>query len=233
MTVGKRIYLKRDIPNPDIMEQFKSVPASNVADVMNRSCAMHPRIRLVSNPSAQIMVGPAFTVKGRAGDNLLLHAALNYASEGDVIVVSNEEDHTRSLIGEVMMAYLRYTKKIAGIILDGPIRDIDEIGKWDFPVYCTGTTPGGPYKEGPGEINVPIACGGISVHPGDIISADPDGVIVIPRKEAKAIFDEAKAFHITDENKLTASKNGTADRSWVERSLKEKGFDIINDVYRA
>ena len=91
------------------------------------------------------------------------------------------------------MAYLRYTKKIAGIVLDGPIRDIDEIGNWDFPVYCTGTTPGGPYKEGPGEINVPIACGGVSVNPGDIILADPDGVIVIPRKDAPVILEDARS----------------------------------------
>lgn len=143
MSVGKRIYLKREMPDPQIMEQFKTIPASNTADVMGRSCAMNPRIRLVSSPSAQMMVGPAYTVKCRAGDNLTLHAALNFCNEGDVLVVSNEEDDTRALMGEVMMAYLRYTKKIAGIILDGPIRDIDEIGKWDFPVYCTGTTPGG------------------------------------------------------------------------------------------
>ena len=166
MSVGKRIYLKREMPDPEIMAQFKTIPASNTADVMGRSCAMNPRIRLVSQPKDQMMVGPAFTVKGRAGDNLTLHAALNLCSEGDVLVVSNEEDDTRALMGEVMMAYLKYTKKIAGIILDGPIRDIDEIGRWDFPVYCTGTTPGGPYKEGPGEINVPISCGGISVAPG-------------------------------------------------------------------
>ena len=75
------------------------------------------------------------------------------------------------------MAYLRHDRKVAGIVIDGPIRDIDEIGQWDFPVYATGTTPGGPYKEGPGEVNVPVACGGISVNPGDIILGDPDGAV--------------------------------------------------------
>ncbi len=232
MSVGKRIYLKREMPDPEIMAQFKTIPASNTADVMGRSCAMNPRIRLMSQPKDQMMVGPAFTVKGRAGDNLTLHAALNLCSEGDVLVVSNEEDDTRALMGEVMMAYLKYTKKIAGIILDGPIRDIDEIGRWDFPVYCTGTTPGGPYKEGPGEINVPISCGGISVAPGDIILADPDGIIVIPRKDAAVILEEAKKFQAADEKKLAAAKAGTADRSWVDRALAEKGYEIIDDVYR-
>lgn len=232
MPVGKRIFLKREMPDADVMEQFKTIPASNAADVMGRSCAMNPRIKLVSSPKAQMMVGPAYTVKCRAGDNLTLHAALNYCSEGDVLVVSNEEDNTRALMGEVMMAYLKYTKKIAGIILDGPIRDIDEIGKWDFPVYCTGTTPGGPYKEGPGEINVPIACGGVSVTPGDIILADPDGIIVIPHRDAAAILEDAKAFKAADEKKLQAAKDGTANRAWVEKSLAEKGFEIVDDIYR-
>lgn len=232
MPVGKRIFLKREMPDADVMEQFKTIPASNAADVMGRSCAMNPRIKLVSSPKAQMMVGPAYTVKCRAGDNLTLHAALNYCSEGDVLVVSNEEDNTRALMGEVMMAYLKYTKKIAGIILDGPIRDIDEIGKWDFPVYCTGTTPGGPYKEGPGEINVPIACGGVSVTPGDIILADPDGIIVIPHRDAAVILEDAKAFKAADEKKLQAAKDGTANRAWVEKSLAEKGFEIVDDIYR-
>ncbi len=231
MPVGKRIFLQRELPDPAVVEGFKTIPAANVADVMNRSCAMNPRIRLVSSPKAQMMCGPAYTVKCRAGDNLTLHAALNYCQEGDVLVVSNEEDDTRALMGEVMMAYLYLTKKVAGIILDGPIRDIDEIGKWDFPVYCTGTTPGGPYKEGPGEINVPISCGGISVNPGDIILADPDGIICIPRKDAASILVEARKFQEADEKKLIAARNGTANRAWVEKSLADKGFEIIDGVY--
>jgi len=231
MAVGKRIYLKREMPDPEIMAQFKEIPASNAGDVMNRNCGMNPRIRLVSSPKDQMMVGPAFTVKCRAGDNLTLHAALNFCSAGDVLVVSNEEDDTRSLMGEVMMAYLKDTKKVAGIVLDGPIRDIDEIGHWDFPVYCTGTTPGGPYKEGPGEINVPISCGGISVNPGDIILADPDGVIVIPRRDAAKVLEDAKAFKAKDEAKLAAARNGTANRAWVLKSLEEKGYEIIDDIY--
>ena len=231
MSVGKRIYLKRHMPDKEVMMQFKTIPASNTCDVMGRNAAMNPRIRLMSSPKDQMMVGPALTVKTRAGDNLALHAALNMAQEGDVIVVSNEGDTTRALIGEVMMAYLRYTKKVAGIVIDGPIRDIDEIGQWDFPVYATGTTPGGPYKEGPGEINVPISCGEISVNPGDIILADPDGVIVIPRKDAPQILEDAKKFQAADESKLEAAKNGTANRAWVEKTLAAKEVEIIADVY--
>ncbi len=232
MPVGKRIYLKREMPEPALMEAFREIPASNVADVMERSCAMNPRIRLMSSPKAQVTCGAALTVKARAGDNLLLHKALNMAQEGDYIIVSNEADDSRSLIGEVMMAYLYHTKKVAGIVLDGPIRDIDEIGKWDFPVYATGTTPGGPYKEGPGEINVPISCGEICVSPGDIIVGDPDGVIVIPRKDAARILEDARKFRDADGAKLIAAKDGTANRSWVEKSLTEREYEILDEVYR-
>lgn len=233
MSVGKRIYLKRHMPDPKLVEEFKKIPASNTADVMGRSSAMNPRIHLVSKPKAQMMAGPAFTVKCHVGDNLALHAALNFCSEGDVLVVSNGEDSTRALIGEVMMAYLYLQKKVAGIILDGPIRDIDEIGKWDFPVYCTGTTPGGSYKEGPGELNVPISCGGISVNPGDIILADPDGVIVIPRKDAAKVLEDAKKFQAADEGKLEKTRAGTINRDWVYKTLEAKEFEIRDEVYEA
>lgn len=233
MSVGNRVYLKREMPDPQIMAELGKIPASNIADVMNRSCAMHPRIRLLSRPKAQICFGPALTVKGRGGDNLMLHQALNMAQAGDFIVVSNEGESSRSLIGEIMMAYLYTFKKVAGIVLDGPIRDIDEIGGWDFPVYATGTTPGGPYKEGLGEINVPISCGEIAVHPGDVIVGDPDGVIAIPRRDAAQVLEAARKFQAADEKKLAAARAGTADRSWVEEALREKGVEIVDDVYRS
>lgn len=231
MPVGKRIYLKRKMPDPALLAGFRELPASNVADCMERSCAMNPRIRLVSEPKAEAVCGPAFTVKCRAGDNLALHAALTFCQEGDILVVSNEEDTTRALIGEVMLSYLFYTKKAAGIVIDGPIRDIGAVSKWDFPIYCTGSTPGGPYKEGPGEVNVPVACGGVSVNPGDIILADRDGVIVIPPRDAPGILEAARKFHAADEAKAQAAKNGTANRDWVLTALEKKGFAIIDGIY--
>ncbi|WP_022818840.1 RraA family protein [Fusobacterium russii] len=232
MSVGKRIFLKRDLPSQDLINEFKKIPAANIADVMERNCAMSPRIKLVSSPKKMVMAGPALTVKVRAGDNLALHAALNIAQEGDVIVVSNEGDNTRALMGEIMMAYLCYYKKIAGIILDGPIRDIAEIKTWDFPVFATGTTPGGPYKEGPGEVNVPIACGEVSVNPGDIIVADADGIIVIPKRDGDNILIEAKKVQANDAAKAQAAKTGSANRNWVAKLLDEKKFEFIDEVYK-
>ncbi|MGQ5709506.1 RraA family protein [Lactobacillus sp. PSON] len=231
MPIGKRIYLQRELPDPALVAEFKKLPASNVADCMERNSAMHPRIKLMSKPTAE-MAGAAFTVHNRAGDNLAIYAALRFCHEGDVLVISNEGDNTRSLIGEVMMSYLRDQKKIAGIVIDGPIRDIDNLHNWDLPIYARDTTPGGPYKEGPGEINTPISCGNVSVNPGDIILGDSDGVICIPRRDASDLLPKAQAFHKKDDEKLVAFSQGAVDLSWVDKSLKDKGFDIIDDIYR-
>ena len=132
MAVGKRIYLKRHMPDKEVMMQFKNIPASNTCDVMGRNAAMNPRIRLVSQPKEQMAVGPALTVKARGGDNLALHAALNIAQEGDFLVVSNEEDDTRSLMREIMMAYHRYDRKVAGIVIAGKIPADNEKTMTDF-----------------------------------------------------------------------------------------------------
>ena len=230
MSVGNRIFLKRPMPSQELLDGFAGIPAANIADTMGRSCAMHPRIKLMSG-AKDTMVGPALTVKARAGDNLFIHQALDMALPGDIIVVSNDEDETRALMGEIMFTYGQYQRKLGGIILDGALRDLDAVREMELPIYATGSTPGGPHKDGPGEINVPIACGGISVNPGDIIVADADGIIVIPLKDASEILEAAKKYHSTDAAKVEAAKNGTSKREWVMKRIEEKGTEIIDGSY--
>ena len=192
MSVGNRVFLQRDLPDPQVMEEFRSLPAANVADTMGRSCALSSEIHLISNPKDSIMVGAAFTVKARPGDNLMLHKALDLAGENDVIVVSNEGDRSQSLMGEIMAIHAQHNRKIRGIVLDGPIRDYEDLSQLDqMFLYATGSTPGGPYKEGPGEINVPVCCGGVAVLPGDIVVGDEDGVVFIRKEDAPLVIEEA------------------------------------------
>jgi len=232
MSVGFRVFLKRDLPPQELVTAFKSLPPANVADCMGRLCALSSQIKLLSSPSSPIMAGVALTVKARPGDNLMIHKALNMAGLGDVIVVSNESDRSQSLVGEIMMTYAHF-KGVSGLVFDGPIRDIDAISKMDIPIYGTGTTPGGPFKDGPGEINVPIACGGIQIEPGDIILGDADGIIVIPKRDAAEILVTANKFAAKDAEKVLAAANGTSDRSWVDKTLAAKNCEIIDAVYTA
>lgn len=218
------------MPSQELLDGFAGIPAANIADTMGRSCAMNPRIRLMSGARGT-MVGPALTVKARAGDNLFIHQALDMSQPGDIIVVSNDEDQTRSLMGEIMFTYAQYQRKLGGLVLDGPVRDSDALKEMSLPVYATGSTPGGPYKEGPGEINVPIACGGISVNPGDIIVADPDGIIVIPLKDAADVLQAAKKYHEQDAAKVEAARNGTSNRAWVAKTIQAKNVEILDQAY--
>lgn len=232
MPVGFRVFLKRELPPAEIVEGYKSLPAANVADCMGRLSALSSEIRLLSSPESEIMVGVALTVKARPGDNLMIHKALDMAGPGDIIIVSNEGDRSQALVGEIIVTYAQH-KGIGGLVFDGPIRDIGAISEMSIPVYGTGCTPGGPFKEGPGEVNVPIACGGIHVEPGDIVLGDKDGVIIIPRRDAATLLEEARKFSASDHGKVLAAANGSLDRSWVDKSLAAKKCEIFDEAYGA
>lgn len=231
MSIGNRIFLKKPEAPQELLDAFSTIPAANISDTMGRLVGMHPRIKLQSAPKNPINVGRALTIKTRSGDNLMLHKALNMAKPDDVIILSNDGGESyRSLIGEIMFTYLA-SRGAAGIIIDGPIRDIDAVRKMEMPIYATGTNPAGPYKEGPGEINVPISCGGISINPGDIIVMDEDGVIVIPLQEAETVLKNARAFQEKDEAKLLAAQEGRAKREWVDALIEKKEVEILDKAW--
>ena len=222
------------------IENYKKFPTSNISDAMDnlglRSGIVlglrpldvyQPRTAGFAKTLRQMRRKTAFDGKSLTKQASIIDSQTEY---GDLLVIE-ATGLTDVATGGAMLATRAQMRGVMGELTNGSLRDIDEIGKWDFPVYCTGTTPGGPYKEGPGEVNVPVSCGGISVNPGDIILADPDGVIVIPRKDAPQILEDAKKFQAADESKLVAAKNGTAKREWVEKTLAAKEFEIIDDVY--
>lgn len=165
---------------PDSAEslRFTSIPTANLGDAMDRLGAMDSRIQAVWK-GAQL-AGPAFTVWTRPGDNLAVHAALEAAQPGDVIVVAGGGDESRALIGELIGGRAR-AAGIAGFVIDGAVRDADGLAEYQVPVFARAVSPAGPYKDGPGRLGCPIAMGGVAVVPGDMIVADADGVVVIPQ----------------------------------------------------
>jgi RraA family protein len=169
-------------------------------------------------------------VKARATDNLLLHKAIDMAQPGEVILVDVQGDLTNSLIGEIMLRQA-IKRNIAGIIVDGAIRDSEALRQMNIPVYAAGCTPKGPYKNGPGEINVPISCGGVAIFPGDIIVGDADGVVVISPKDAPTVVKKAKAKFLEEQEKFRAIAAGTLDRTWVDKSLMEQGCEILDKTW--
>lgn len=220
--VGMRINEAIVRPDPALVDAFRRLPVANIGDSINRTFCMHPAIRPYNdNPLA----GPAFTVKVRPGDNLLLHKALDLAAPGDIIVVDGQGDMSNALIGELMVLWA-IKRGLGGIIIDGAIRDVGRIRTVSIPVYAAGATPAGPYKEGPGEINFPVVCGGVVVQPGDIIVGDADGVVVINPRDAASVLEKASAKSRDEQQTLVDIEDGTWSRAWVDATLAAKGCDL-------
>jgi RraA family protein len=204
------------------------VPAANIGDCLNRSSQLDARISKISKGN---VLGPAFTVKSRAGDNLLLHKALDMAQPGDVIVFDAHGDLTNAITGELMMQ-TAVRKKLGGVIIDGAIRDLATLREMDLPIFAAGVTPAGPYKDGPGEINVPVSIGSVVVHPGDIIVGDDDGIVVVRPADAADIAAKARKKHAAEEEKMASIKAGTLNTDWIDKELSAKGCEIIDGVYQ-
>lgn len=232
MAVGKRVFTQRKLADPELVKGFIGLPTSNVGDTFERIGCMDPRIKLMSRPKGVSWVGNALTIKTRGGDNLLIHYVLeSLAKEGDFLIVSNEGCPTRSVIGQNMACSME-SLKLSGIVIDGPIRDIDAIQEMGFPVYATGVCPGGPFKDGPGEVNVPVACGNITVNPGDIIIGDPDGICVVPHQDAAEILELAKKKFELDQAGLARAKAGSnyGKGKWAGE-LARMQYEIIDNCY--
>lgn len=223
MTIGLRIMERQPRVAPALIERAAKLPAANIGDVMNRMQALRGGFRAYGGRRA--VVGPALTVRVRPGDNLLLHRAIDLAQPGDIIVCDGGGDLGIALAGD-LMASQAASRRIGALIIDGAVRDVKELAALDLGVWARGHTPAGPFKEGPGEIGYPVACGGQVVCPGDLIAADEDGVVVVPLAEAETVIAAAEK-HAAKEAAITESiARGRPERAWVEETLAAKGCAV-------
>ena len=220
MTIGFRILERKKKVTLDIAKEFLTLPVANVSDSMWRLTAGGSRLRPM-HKSGQ-MAGPALTVKSRPGDNLMLHKAIDMAEPGDIIVCDAGGDLTNSLMGELMLAHA-IKRGVGGFVLDGAVRDVEAFLEVNLPVFAAGVSHRGPYKDGPGEINVSVAIDGMVIEPGDLVIGDWDGVLSIPLDDVESILkktNEKQAAEAVDMAKIEA---GEWDRSWVDKTLKDRG----------
>lgn len=226
MPAGCRIKKNFTRPPKELIEAFAGIPVANIDDNMGRIAAVDASI-FPLNPQAKLL-GTAFTINAPAGDNLLFHKALDMAEPGDVLVLANKGSMSRSLCGEIMSTYAK-SRGLAGIIIDGCVRDSYALRTMDFPVFAKGITPNGPYKNGPGEMNFPVSFAGIIINPGDIIIGDADGLLVIRPEDAEALAKKARAYHASEEKQLEGIKTrGEWVRPWVDAKLAEVGFEFVD-----
>lgn len=224
MSAGFRIRRSWPRVSGDLVARGRTLPVANVSDAMHRLTGTAALQRF---HRAGPMAGPAFTVRVRPGDNLLLHKALDMAAPGDVIVVDAGGALDNALIGELMVSHAKM-RGIAGVVIDGALRDRDELYQINLPIFARGVCHRGPYKDGPGEIGFPVSIDGMTVAPGDLVLGDGDGVLAVPREGAAGILDAAEAKQQAEEQQVETTLAGNLDRSWVDRALEDAGCVYVD-----
>lgn len=216
---------------PDIVKDFPRVSADVVAqaarfqpailaDVAGRRGALHGRIRPL-HPSMKL-AGPAFTVEVRPGDNLMIHAAISLARPGDVLVIDGKGDLSSALMGTIMMTACQQLG-LAGVVMDGAARDSLDIIEMGYPVFAAGTNPNGPTKNIGGRIGHPVTVGGVTVHPGDFITGDNDGVVVVERDKIEGLLAAADKKVKDEAARIAAIKAGDTAAKWLGSALRTAG----------
>jgi regulator of RNase E activity RraA len=203
----------------DLLAEFNGLASSNLADGMGRFHFMDPGIQ---SRGVLPLCGLAVTVCCRPADNLMVHKAMQLAEKGDVIVVNTCGNTTSAVFGE-LMCRAAVAKGLGGIVVDGAIRDIEAIKLLGLPAYSRSVSAGGCDKDGPGEINVPISCGGTVVAAGDIVVGDVDGVVVVPREMASEVLACVKQLMEREQKRIEEINAGGLFRLDVDALLRQKG----------
>lgn len=217
--IGFRIVTDVERVPEELAERFRGKASPNVADAMGRFHFMDPGI--VSRTGLGLC-GVAVTVSARPGDNLMVHKALEVARAGDVVVVSTNGNTTSAVFGE-LMGHTAVGAGLGGIVVDGAIRDVAGLTTLGFPAFSRTVTPGGCDKDGPGEINVPVSCGGTVVQPGDLVVGDEDGVVVVPRADAEAVLAAVEALEARERARIAEIQDGDLFKAEIDDTLRRRG----------
>lgn len=218
---GPGFRIRLDFPRLDekLIQQFLDFDVPDISDALNRLYALDAAINGLTDERHRLC-GPVCTLHTFPGDNLMVHKSLDVAKPGDVVVIAaHGAQCVNAVLGDIVCTKAKH-RGIAGFIVDGLIRDLPTIQKLDFPVFARGTTALGPLHRGPGEINHPIACGGVVIHPGDVIVADAAGVVAVPRESAEEILGRLKAHRTRQEDYLAAVQRGEFSNAWVDEFLE-------------
>lgn len=186
------IYLRVNRVAPELCARARNVTVSDLHENTGHLAytgLMSTRMRRITRGSA---VGSAITALCRSGDNLMMHRALSLAQPGDVLVVVSQGEGSAAQWGDIATRFAM-KRGLAGVIVQGSVRDVDAVAELGFPVWATEVSPAHADKGKLGGVNIPVVCGGALVRPGDLIAADGDGVLVVPRKQAEAVVAGAEA----------------------------------------
>ena len=229
MPVGFRVYRRSSRPDAALVRRFADLNTADLSDAMNRSGTMDRAIAPVFRPVKRV-VGPAVTVSAPTGAFNIVKIGMEQTRAGDVLVINARGALNGALVGGNVCRGLVH-RGLAGLIADGAVRDAGEIQRDGLATFARGvTTVMGPI-DGPGEVNVPIACGGVVVHPGDIVIADDDGIVVVRPDEAEEILAataKLEASHAAVQPVLLRGE--VTNIAKIEQALRDQGCAFVEEA---
>lgn len=184
-------------PEAEVVAAFAGAAVSQVVDAMGGRGALHHQIRPLS-PSENAMIGVAVTCQCGPADNLAVFGALEIGQAGDVIVAATEGFTGTAVIGDLVLGMAR-NRGLVGFVTDGLVRDVVGIEAVGLPVHCAGIVANSPARNGPGSAGFPVVLGGVAVASGDIVIGDRDGVVVVPRAEARAVLSRLQGVRSAEQ----------------------------------
>lgn len=212
-----------DRPPADVIAAYAKLSPNDLCDALDLSCVMRHEIHPLWGPDMPRVAGPAFTIRTGRFDNLMFHASIYLAKPGDVIVVEAGDDQMAVAGGNVCAIAQR--NGVAALVVDGVIRDVVESRENRFPLFARGISPIPARRVGDGGMNVQIRCGGVIVNPGDVMVADEEGIVVVPRARAEEVLEKVQA-RIASEAKLSLDDWERRHRAAVEAALKTRGYRL-------
>lgn len=204
--IGNRIFPNAAQADPATIEAFRSSATAIISDNLERvpgAIGLRP-----FHKTGEVMIGTALTVRVPAGDNLFIHKALDQIRPGDVLVVDGEGHENRALVGEIMTS-IGASRGAVGFVINGSIRDAGALAQSSFPCFARSAIHRGPYKNGPGEINVPVSIGGFVIEPGDIVVGDEDGIVAFPQSIAGELLNRVRTQEAREAEIMKSIAEGT------------------------
>jgi 4-hydroxy-4-methyl-2-oxoglutarate aldolase len=215
--------------DPAVIDGLAEAGTATVHEAIGRSGFVGPTLRPIQHDVR--IAGSAITVLSHPGDNIMIHAAVEVCEAGDVLVVANTSPSTHGMFGELLATSLQ-GRGVRGLIIDAGVRDTSELRQMGFPVWSQHVSCQGTVKNTPGSVNVPIVIGGQRVCPGDVVCADDDGVVVVPRARAQWALDQSNARiakEAATRARLLAGELGV-DFYGLRATLAALGVEYIDDL---
>lgn len=215
---GSRILPNAPMAPAKLVEAFAHVVTPHISDNLGRHIGARGLTRF--NRSGKL-VGTAITVKTRPGDNLLIYKAMSMMQPGHVLVVDGQGDTNNAVIGELIKLYAQQ-RGCVGFVVDGAIRDVASFDS--TPCYARTVVHTGPYKTGPGEVNVPVSIGGMLINPGDLLVGDEDGLVAFSQADAAEVLRRAGQHAEHEEAVKAEIATGAVRQSWIDKVLVNAGL---------